>query len=515
MQYLSPVYEGTEPYIFVSYAHLDADRVLPTIRKLQDLGYRIWCDTGLELGTEYPAVIAKHLIESAVLLAFFSPHYMDSEWCKQEISFAIDKGITPMVVYLEETEVELGLQLRLCRVHYLHRNRHETEESFLQELTKNSQLKACAEEKATPAPVVEEAPKVVETPKVEETPKVVEEPKVVATENFIRELNLDPSVKFDKKPDWSKIGKVEVPADALPKKAEPTAEEYFQKAKPLVDQFAENGYVTVSKFEAHKDDLKKAAELDYFPALCVYGRILWNIWDRHYRRQTGSTLQPRDEAVKWMEIAADKGDETSLCDLALAIATSHNYCGMDNMAALRILQRAAALGETVAMRELGKIRWNGTLGLAKSIPLAVSWMKKAIAAGDNCEDYLMHWGNEVTNNALDLVDKKQYKQALELLKTGAESGLRRCQCQLAFVYDGSGKNAKMRKELGLPFDRKEALKWYLQSAEQGYALAQYSAGLAYEFGWGVEKNTAEARKWYTKAAEQDDKDAKRALRRLK
>ena len=35
---------------------------------------------------------------------------------------------------------------------------------------------------------------------------------------------------------------------------------------------------------------------------------------------------------------------------------------------------------------------------------------------------------------------------------------------------------------------KEALKWYLLSAEQGYALAESNLGLMYEEGQGVQQN---------------------------
>ena len=36
------VYEGGEPFAFISYAHADSDRVLPLIRGLQQQGMRIW-----------------------------------------------------------------------------------------------------------------------------------------------------------------------------------------------------------------------------------------------------------------------------------------------------------------------------------------------------------------------------------------------------------------------------------------------------------------------------------------
>ena len=34
-------YEGKEPFIFISYAHKDSERVLPILAQLQRRGYRV------------------------------------------------------------------------------------------------------------------------------------------------------------------------------------------------------------------------------------------------------------------------------------------------------------------------------------------------------------------------------------------------------------------------------------------------------------------------------------------
>ena len=45
-----PVYEGSEPYIFVSYAHAISNQAMKIINWLYEAGYRIWYDEGLECG---------------------------------------------------------------------------------------------------------------------------------------------------------------------------------------------------------------------------------------------------------------------------------------------------------------------------------------------------------------------------------------------------------------------------------------------------------------------------------
>ena len=66
-------YEGTAPYIFISYSHRDLDRIRPILQGLADRGYRFWYDEGIDPGTEWPESIADHLQRSAVCIAIMSP----------------------------------------------------------------------------------------------------------------------------------------------------------------------------------------------------------------------------------------------------------------------------------------------------------------------------------------------------------------------------------------------------------------------------------------------------------
>ena len=48
-------------------------------------------------------------------------------------------------------------------------------------------------------------------------------------------------------------------------------------------------------------------------------------------------------------------------------------------------------------------------------------------------------------------------------------------------------------------DKAEAVRWWLQAAEQGLAEAQYNLGVAYDTGEGVLRDDAEAARWYRMA----------------
>lgn len=67
---------------------------------------------------------------------------------------------------------------------------------------------------------------------------------------------------------------------------------------------------------------------------------------------------------------------------------------------------------------------------------------------------------------------------------------------------------------GVPTDFAEALKWYKESAEQGYPSAQYALGCIYSNGDYVPQNLSESAKWLRKAAAQGNEDAQNMLKQL-
>ena len=137
------IYEGTQPYVFLSYAHLDSDRVLPIFRSLEEGNYRIWYDGGIEAGTEWPDYIAEHLEKSGCFLAFISKNYLDSQNCKQEINYALDLKIPVLVIYMEDVTLTGGLRMRLGMVQALFYHRYGSEAAFLAALFRSALLTPC------------------------------------------------------------------------------------------------------------------------------------------------------------------------------------------------------------------------------------------------------------------------------------------------------------------------------------------------------------------------------------
>lgn len=109
-------YNGTEPFIFVSYAHKDCDVVWPIITKMREDGYRVWYDDGIEPGTEWDEFIAGKISDSSFFVAFISENYLDSGNCKDELNFARDKVDNKLLVYISEVILPQGMEMRLGRI---------------------------------------------------------------------------------------------------------------------------------------------------------------------------------------------------------------------------------------------------------------------------------------------------------------------------------------------------------------------------------------------------------------
>ena len=101
-------------------------------------------------------------------------------------------------------------------------------------------------------------------------------------------------------------------------------------------------------------------------------------------------------------------------------------------------------------------------------------------------------------------DEDNYTEAVKWYSEAAEQGYAKAQYNLGYCYD---------EGLGVSQNYAEAVKWYRKAAEQGLADAQNNLGVCYAKGQGVGKNYVEAAKWYRKAAEQGDAVAQHNLAR--
>lgn len=128
------VYNGNEPYIFISYAHSDTKKVLPIIEHMQQAGIPIWYDDGIEAGTEWPQYIAERLAGASCILVFLSPNSANSHNCRNEINLASELKKEFLVVHLMDFELPLGLKLQLNSNQAIFKSRFKTDVEFMDAL---------------------------------------------------------------------------------------------------------------------------------------------------------------------------------------------------------------------------------------------------------------------------------------------------------------------------------------------------------------------------------------------
>ncbi len=104
--------EDTAPYIFISYAHDDKERVFPIIKRIYEKGWHIWFDQGIEINTDYNECIADHITGSAVVLLMVTERSAASKFVtKKEILYALNNDIKVILCMLDEAKLPSGIEL--------------------------------------------------------------------------------------------------------------------------------------------------------------------------------------------------------------------------------------------------------------------------------------------------------------------------------------------------------------------------------------------------------------------
>jgi hypothetical protein len=106
-------YQGSEPFIFVSYSHQDSEAVFRVMEMLRSNGFNVWYDDGIHPGLVWRDEIADRILNCEMFLYFLSPHCVEWKNCVQEANFAVDHEKRTLVVHLESTVIPPGLLLTL------------------------------------------------------------------------------------------------------------------------------------------------------------------------------------------------------------------------------------------------------------------------------------------------------------------------------------------------------------------------------------------------------------------
>ncbi|MFL7871901.1 MAG: tetratricopeptide repeat protein [Anaerolineales bacterium] len=116
-------YKGAEPYVFVCYAHADAEKVYADMIQVRKEGVNLWYDEGIAAGSSWRGEIAAAIKGASKFLFFISKESLVSSHCLREIDYALNHDIEILPVYLDDSSLPGELDLVLNRVQALFREK--------------------------------------------------------------------------------------------------------------------------------------------------------------------------------------------------------------------------------------------------------------------------------------------------------------------------------------------------------------------------------------------------------
>lgn len=133
-------YEGDKPFIFVSYSHKDNYAVWPIIDHMVNDGFRVWYDNGINPGLSWDEVIANKILECDYFIAVISENYKASDVCKDELNFARERVKNLLLIYLEDTVLPSGLEMRIGRIQAIKAYEFDTADAFYSILYRSNNI---------------------------------------------------------------------------------------------------------------------------------------------------------------------------------------------------------------------------------------------------------------------------------------------------------------------------------------------------------------------------------------
>lgn len=139
-------YEGSKPYVFVSYSHEEEDKaiVYPILERMEQAGFRLWYDLGIESTSEWPKVIGEHLEKATAVLFCFSKNFTASSNCLDELFYAKDNIPNRITLFMDSKQkLAVELQLALSRQQKIYLENYNGTAELVASLKKEKEMQPC------------------------------------------------------------------------------------------------------------------------------------------------------------------------------------------------------------------------------------------------------------------------------------------------------------------------------------------------------------------------------------
>lgn len=110
------VYEGNEPYLFISYSHEDNEWMNAVKEWLVSNNIRFWYDSGLHAGTNWNLDLARRLGNAAGCLILLSARSVNSQYVRNEVIYAMNHQVTLYPLLLESFILPEDFALALASI---------------------------------------------------------------------------------------------------------------------------------------------------------------------------------------------------------------------------------------------------------------------------------------------------------------------------------------------------------------------------------------------------------------
>lgn len=115
LTYTPDIYEGKDPFIYISCHQEDKSRVYSILEKLDLRGFRFWMDDGITPGMETDEILATHIENCDFFIAFLSEKYLGFLDTVDELNYSRDVNKDYLLIYLDNVSLPTGLDMRFMR----------------------------------------------------------------------------------------------------------------------------------------------------------------------------------------------------------------------------------------------------------------------------------------------------------------------------------------------------------------------------------------------------------------
>jgi hypothetical protein len=83
---------------------------------LNKSGFNVWYDEGISVSEDWKKSIVKNIEDCSAFLVFITPHIIDSDYVRKEISFALSRKKPFYSVYLKDTKLPSDLEFDISGI---------------------------------------------------------------------------------------------------------------------------------------------------------------------------------------------------------------------------------------------------------------------------------------------------------------------------------------------------------------------------------------------------------------